>query len=244
MATVALIPGVGYVQETQSGVVGLTPSGYVQESYSGGVSVSVTATGNAGSFGAGSVLPSASAAIAGNAGSFAQGAVSSGAIISPTGSAGSFAWGAIGLTYTVRLAGNAAVFGIGTISISGAPVNVSPAGNAGIFSIGSVVTSDGGVVNPVAFGSIYGLFALLMVGSGGTLTLSMRGAPLPATVTAYPVPGDTLLVEQSCDDGDTFDPTAVLNASVLTSTVLLSGCTHLRTKRAVGSGTTSYVTIC
>ena len=110
-------------------------------------------------------------------------------------------------------------------------------------NIGALQPAAGPLV-PLVLGDIPGVFALVVAGNGRDIVIPMFGAPLPATVTAYPVTGDTLLVEQSADNGDTFNPGAVLNATVLTSAILRSGCTHLRMQRTVGSGTTSYITIC
>ena len=89
-----------------------------------------------------------------------------------------------------------------------------------------------------------GLFARITTQGSTPIILSMTGAPRPATVTAYPVSGDTVLVEQSCDDGNTFNPIPLLNATTLTNTILTSGVTHLRVTRTAGIGVTSYMTVC
>lgn len=89
-----------------------------------------------------------------------------------------------------------------------------------------------------------GLFATVKTPDGLGHVLNMTGATIPCTITAYPVAGDTLTVEQSADGGVTWDPTLVLNTNVLANQVLGSGCTHIRVTRSAGAGTTSYVTVC
>ena len=89
-----------------------------------------------------------------------------------------------------------------------------------------------------------GLFARIITPNSTPIILSMLEAPVPCTITAYPVSGDTILVEQSCDGGNNFNPIALLNVTALTNTILTSGLTHIRVTRTAGTGTTSYVTVC
>lgn len=96
-----------------------------------------------------------------------------------------------------------------------------------------------GIVN-----TMNGLFIKQVLVDGIAHVISMNGAPIPSTITAYPVAGDTVLVEQSADNGVTWNPTALLNVTVLSNMSLSSGCTHIRCTRTAGAGITSYVTIC
>lgn len=72
---------------------------------------------------------------------------------------------------------------------------------------------------------------------------SMVGAPMPATIKLKVTAGDTLVLEQSQDGGQTYEPPeATITASQ--SFVMNSGCTHIRVTRTAGTSTTSYFSVC
>lgn len=91
-----------------------------------------------------------------------------------------------------------------------------------------------------------------MTGSGKTFILTNgsarsvvgAGLPIPATVWASPVAGDTITVEYSLDDGSTWVAWPSGPVTVFTQNVLLSGVTSIRFTRSAGAGTTSTCGVC
>lgn len=84
---------------------------------------------------------------------------------------------------------------------------------------------------------------------GAAVITSMAGAPLPCTIWVNPAPGDTLSVGISLDGGTRYDPwpngdvTSTSPATSL-SDALMSGVTHIKIQRTVGTGTASTWGIC
>lgn len=75
--------------------------------------------------------------------------------------------------------------------------------------------------------------------NGTPVVVSLAGAHMPATVWVVPVSGDTVLVEYSMDGGVTYENWPNGSVTARSKDALVSGATHLRFSRTVGSGTTS-----
>jgi hypothetical protein len=75
--------------------------------------------------------------------------------------------------------------------------------------------------------------------NGVAVVVPMLGASIPSTVWVVPAAGDTVLVEYSMDNGVTFENWPNGSVTARSKDTLVSGITHLRFSRTVGSGTTS-----
>jgi len=89
-----------------------------------------------------------------------------------------------------------------------------------------------------------GLFGMVTLASAADFILSMKGAPLPATIWAQPVAGDTVAVYVSFDNGATYHAWALGAVTAAAYDTLTGGVTHVKFKRTAGSGTTSTGGIC
>ena len=101
-------------------------------------------------------------------------------------------------------------------------------------------------VDSIMLGSrvMLGLFNRTVLTMGDAVLINMKGAAIPATVTAYPLDGDTITIQQSLDGGFTYANWA-LGAVTVQSTVIFDyAITHLRVQRTSGTGIRSAATIC
>ena len=83
-----------------------------------------------------------------------------------------------------------------------------------------------------------------VLSSGTAVSLSMKNYPLPCTVWARPVAGDTVLLSYSCDGGTTYTAWAAGGVTVYTESVFDAPITHLKGQRTGGAGTTSTFGVC
>lgn len=82
---------------------------------------------------------------------------------------------------------------------------------------------------------------------GTAVVVPMVGAPLPATVWAQPVAGDTVTVSYSRDNGTTYTAWSlgdITSASATKELAFFSGVTHVKFQRTAGAGTTSTCGVC
>lgn len=87
-----------------------------------------------------------------------------------------------------------------------------------------------------------GTFSNGTLTSGDAVVVAMGGAPIPATITASPVAGDTVTVSYSTDKGSSYTvwPQGTAGAvTAKTRDVLQSGVTHIKFQRTAGAGITS-----
>ena len=102
--------------------------------------------------------------------------------------------------------------------------------------------------NPVEVApNMSGIFASHVLVNGTAVVEPMNGAPLPSTVWANPVAGDTITVSYSLDNGVTYTAWslgAITSDSATKQLAFFSGVTHIKFQRTAGTGTTSTCGVC
>lgn len=88
-----------------------------------------------------------------------------------------------------------------------------------------------------------GSFLTITLEDGEARTLSMVGAPVPATIWVKPISGDTVSVKISFD-GVNFIDWELGDVTDTSSDVLASGILSIRFQRVAGTGTTSTCGVC
>jgi len=99
------------------------------------------------------------------------------------------------------------------------------------------------------FNVLSGEFTRGFLINGSPFIVSMKGKPIPATISVEPVAGDTVAVKFSVDGGNTFHDW--IHGAVTSSTdfssryaIFVAPLTHVSFQRTVGTGTTSAWSIC
>ncbi len=198
--------------------------------------VTLSLTGQAASFAAGTLSPSTSVALLGKAAAFAAGAVTPAIAVTLSGQSANFASGTLLPATSVALLGQSATFTAGTLSAAG-DVTLSLTGQAATFSAGTLASATTVALNgqSAAF-SAGNLIATPMLGLTGTSASFAQGALAPQTTVALSGQGATFSSGTLQPPGDVTVALTGAAAVFAAGTIIASGGDTLR---AAGSGAAS-----